>query len=346
MLGTARASEYAGWWSTGLNSVAFSSTSTLGSEIYQTPTYSWLMNNTDRSIDGVGNTGTIDLTGLTGFTGFDNLRSARIVNFYFPSTVWNSAAAGSIRVTQSNDLWNGATSTQYPFQVQVSLDTAGAIKQFRFASIFLSFSGAGNATLPGAHTQYTDTWLTVVSVTAETSSVFAEWAGGAQGTNTQATRIAVYNTATGALIVKSDAWRNSTTASPTWPTLSTITNPLPQESGPNWYQDVSSFTSTGYETRIAGMWVGLGTTFDPLSETNTSWRTALPTETIGNAQSWMNIQFSRYQDAGNVFPKFYGNASGQDLYTESSNRVIKYGTVDQAAFDAGYSDTIIIKDSS
>ena len=92
--------------------------------------------------------------------------------------------------------------------------------------------------------------------------------------------------------------------------------------------------------------MALGTTFDPLTETNTSWRTAMPTETIGNAQSWINVQFSRYQDAGNVFPKFYGNASGQDLYSESSNRVIKYGTTDQAAFDVGYSNTIIIKDSS
>jgi len=110
--------------------------------------------------------------------------------------------------------------------------------------------------------------------------------------------------------------------------------------------DYTSYNSTGYDTRIAGSWVALGTMFDPLSETNTSWRTALPMETIGTAQSWINIQFSRYQDAGAVFPKFYGNASGQDLYSESSNQVIKYGTVDQAAFDVGYSDTIIIKDAS
>jgi len=345
MLGAARASQYAGWWNTELQSVAFSSTSTLSTEIYQTPTYSWLLNNTDRNTDGVS-TGEIDLTGLTGFAGFNNLRSARILNVYFPSSVWNSAAAQTVVVVTAQDLQNAATSTQYPFQIQVSLETAGAIKQIRFGCPFLSFSSQGNATLPGTHTQYTDTWLTVVAVTAETSSVFTSWAGGAQGTNTQATRVAVYNTATGALIVKSDAWRNSTTSSPAWPTLSTITNPLPMEGGANWWVDWTAYNATGYDTRIAGSWMALGTTFDPLSETNTSWRTALPTETIGNAQSWINVQFSSYQDAGNVFPKFYGNASGQDLYSESSNRVIKWGTVDQAAFDVGYSDTIIIKDSS
>jgi hypothetical protein len=72
----------------------------------------------------------------------------------------------------------------------------------------------------------------------------------------------------------------------------------------------------------------------------------MPTETIGNAQSWINVQFSRYQDVEPSFPAFYGNASGQDLYSESSNRVIQWGTVDQAAFDVGYSNTIIIKDTS
>lgn len=343
MLGTARASEYAGWWSTGLQSVAFSSTSTLGTEIYQTPTYSWLLNNTNQSIDGVS-TGTIDLTGITGLTGYNNLRSARVTHFYCPSSVWTSASAGAVVVVSGTDLNNSGN--QYPFQTQLGLDTAGAIKNLRFNCLFLSFNGQVNFTLPGAHTQYLDTWLTVVAASAETSSVFTSWAGGTQGSNTQACRVAVYNTLTGALIGKTDEWRNSTTASPTWPTLSTITNPLPLESGANWYVNYQSYTNTGYETRIGGSWAGLGTTFDPLTETNTSWRTALPTETIGNAQSWLNIQFSRYQDAGNVFPKFYGNASGQDLYSESSNRVIKYSTTDQAAFDVGYSNTIIIKDAS
>lgn len=345
MLGAARASQYAGWWNTELKSVAFSSTSALATEIYQSPTYSWLMNTTNGSINGV-DTGTIDLTGLTGFTGFNNLRSARITNLYFPSSVWNSAATNAVVVVISQDLQNAATSTQYPFQLQVSLETAGAVKNFRFSSLFLSFNSTGNATLPGAHTQYTDTWLTVISSTAETSSVFTSWAGGTQGSNTQATRVAVYNTLTGALIVKSDAWRNSTTASPTWPTLSTITNPLPMENGANWWVDYAAYSSTGYDTRIAGTWMALGTTFDPLSESNTSWRTALPTETIGNAQSWINVQFSRYQDAGNVFPKFYGNVSSQDLYSESSNRAIVYGTVNQTDFDTQYSTTIIIKDAS
>lgn len=343
MLGAARASEYAAWWNTGLQSVDFSSTSVLATTVYQSPTYSWLMNNTDRNISGV-QSGNIDLTGLTGFTGFNNLRSARIVNFYLPSSVWNSAAAETVVVVTAQDLRDGGTT--YPLQIQVSLETAGAIKQIRFGCPFLSFNGQPNATLPGTHTQYTDTWLTVVAVSAETSSVFTSWAGGAQGSNTQATRVAVYNSATGVLIVKSDEWRNSTTASPTWPTLSTITNPLPMETGDPWNMDWGAYNQAGYDTRIAGSWTALGTMFDPLTETNTSWRTALPTETIGNAQSWINVQFSRYQDAGNVTPKFYGNASGQDLYSESSNRVIQWDVVDQAAFDAGYSDTIIIKDSS
>ena len=73
----------------------------------------------------------------------------------------------------------------------------------------------------------------------------------------------------------------------------------------------------------------------------------MPTETIGNAQSWINVQFSRYQDIGSPdFARFFGNASGQDLYTQSSNRVIFWATENTVTFDVGYSDTIIIKDTS
>jgi len=344
MLGAARASQYAGWWNTGLTSVAFSSTSALGTEIYQTPTYSWLMNNTDRAIQGVSS-GTVDLTGITGLTGYNNLRSARLTQVYLPSSNWTSAAVGGFPVAAGWDLYDGAT--RYPFGLQISLVTSGAVKNIRMNCLFGSFDGQIGAALPGTHTQYLDTWLTVVVTTAETSSVYTSWAPtNAQGSNTQACRVAVFNTATGALIVKTDTWRNSTTSTPAWPTLSGITNPLPLESGVAWYLQYVANADSGYETRLGGNWIGLGTMFDPLSETNTSWRTAMPAETIGNAQSWVNIQLSRYQDAGNTFPKFYGNVSSQDLYSESSNRVVAFQSSDQASFDAGYSDTIIIKDSS
>jgi hypothetical protein len=342
MLGAARASEYAGWWNTGLGTVDFSSTSVLGTEIYQTPTYSWLSNSSTGAIDGIS-TGSIDLTGITSLTGYNNLRSARVTHFYFPSSVWTSAAATAVAGSAGCDLYD--TTTQLPFQTQVGLDTAGAVKNLRINCLFLSFNNQVAATLPGAHTQYLDTWISAVSSTAETSTVFADWAGGAQGTNTQACRVAVYNTATGALIVKRDEWRNSTTSSPAWPTLSTITNPLPLESGAAWYVNYDISASPGYDTRIGGNWFGLGTTFDPLAETNTSWRTAMPAELIGNAQSWMNVQFSRYSNVGGT--TFSGTASNQDLYSQASNNQIRFNQVgSQAQFDANYSDTIIIKDSS
>jgi hypothetical protein len=341
MLGLGRASEYAGWWNQQLK-VAFTSTSTLGTSIYQTPTYSWLGNSTTGSIDGV-NTGSIDLTGLTGFTGYNNLRSVRVTHMYFPSSVWTSAAAGVILFVPIADLVNAGT--QYPYQIQVSLDTAGAVKNFRMQGIFLSFGGSNAATLPGAHTQYLDTWITVVQATAETSTAFTNWAGGTAGTNTQATRMAVYNTRTGALIVKNDVWRNSTTSSPAWPTLSTITNPLPLETGVAWYMNYAIETDPGYDTRIAGDWISFGTMFDPESQTNTSWRTALPPELIGNAQSWMNVQFSRYSNVGGTV--FSGTASNQDLYSQAANNQIYFNQVSsQAGFDANASTTIIIKDSS
>jgi hypothetical protein len=343
MLGAARASQYAGWWNTGLTSVAFSSTSTLGTEIYQSPTYSWLLNDSNRSLQEVDN-GTVDLTGITGLTGYNNLRSARVINFYLPSSEWTSAAAGGFPVAAGWDLYDGAT--RYAFGQQISLVTSGAIKLVNMNALFGSFNGQVSAQLPGTHTQYLDTWLTVVATTAETSSVYTNWTGPTQSTNTQACRVAVFNTATGVLIAKNDDWRNSTTSTPAWPTLSTITNPLPMTTGAAWYVLYRANANAGYQTRLGSNWFGLGTMFDPLSETNTSWRTALPTETVGNAQSWMNMQFSRYQDAGAVFPKFYGNASGQDLYSESSNRQIEFQASDQTGFDAGYSDTIIIKDSS
>ena len=342
MLGIGRASEYAGWWGGGPLKVAFTSTSTLGTSIYQTPTYSWLGNFTTGQIDGVS-TGSINLTGLSGFTGYNNLRSVRVTHMYFPSSVWASAAAGSIVFTPAADLNNAGT--QYPYQFQVSLFTNGAVKNIAIQGIFLSFNGSNSVTLPGAHTQYLDTWITVVAATAETSTVFSSWTGGTAGTDTQATRIAAYNTATGALIVKSDAWRNSTTSSPAWPTLTSITNPLPLEFGAAWYMNYGLTTKTGYDTRIAGDWVCFGTMFDPLAETNTAWRTALPPAQIGNAQSWMNVQFSRSSNVGGV--AFYGTSSTQDLYSEAANNQVRFNDVSsQADFDANVSTTIIIKDSS
>jgi hypothetical protein len=343
MLGAARASEYAGWWNTELTDVAFSSTSTLGTSIYQSPTYSWLLNNTNRNTQGVTG-GTIDLTGLTGFTGFNNLRSVRVNHLYFPSSVWNGAAAGTVVVVVQQDLVNNGVDT-YQFQNQISLNTSGAIKQFLIASQFGTFNQSLSVTLPGTHTQYTDKWLTVVSCSAETSSVYTAWNPvGGQGSANQACRLAVFDTATGVLIIKSDAWRTTTTTSPVWPTLSTITNPLPMNTGPNWYFQYQVYNQDGYGTRIAGSWLALGTMFDPLTTTNTSWRTAMPTETIGQAQSWFNVQFSRYQNTAGS--NWYGNTSGQDLYSESSNRQIAWNGLDQAGFDIGYSNTIIIKDNS
>jgi hypothetical protein len=104
-------------------------------------------------------------------------------------------------------------------------------------------------------------------------------------------------------------------------------------------------TNTGYDTRFGGNWIGLGTMFDPLAETNTSWRTAMPAELIGNAQSWMNVQFSRSSNVSGT--QFFGTASNQDLYSQASNNQITFSQVgSQAQFDANYSDTIIIKDSS
>jgi hypothetical protein len=342
MLGAGRASQYAAWWNTGLQAVDFSSTSVLSTSIYQSPTYSWLGNSTTGEINGI-DTGEINLTGLTGFTGFNNLRSVRVTHMYFPSSVWTSAANAGIVFVPTADLNN--SDTQYPYQWQISLDTISGVKQLIMNYIFLSFNGSGSIALPGAHTQYLDTWLTCVAATAETSTVFTSWSNPPQGSNDQATRVAVFNTATGALIAKSDAWRNSTTSSPAWPTLSTITNPLPLESGAAWYMNYGLTTQPGYDSRIAGDWLGFGTMFDPLTETNTSWRTALPAELIGNAQSWMNVQFSRSSNVSGT--QFFGTASNQDLYSQASNNQITFSQVgSQAQFDANYSDTIIIKDSS
>jgi len=341
MLGLGRASEYAGWWNQKLK-VAFASTSVLATTVYQTPTYSWLGNSSTGSIDGVP-TGSIDLTGLSGFTGYNNLRSSRVIHMYFPSSVWTSAAAGSIVFVPEADLVNAGTT--YPYQFQVSLNTNGAIKNINISAIFLSFNGSNGVALPGTHTQYLDTWITVVASTAETSTAFTNWTGPSQGTNTQATRVAAYNTATGALIVKNDDWRNTTTSSPTWPTLTSITNPLPLETGVAWYMNYALTTNTGYDTRIAGDWICFGTMFDPVSETSTAWRTALPPALIGNAKSWMNVQFSRSSNVGGVY--FYGTSSTQDLYSEAANNQIRFNSISsQAGFDANASTTIIIKDSS
>ena len=325
MLGTARASQYAAFWNTGLDSVDFSSTSTLNTTSYQTPQYAFLTANEDGSLYQrfVGEN-TLDLTGLTGFTGFNNLRSARIAHVYLPSSTWGSLS-DSVSIASNYVQLVDPAGSEYNFTSTIGIGTTSSVRRLQIQACHGSGSEQNALSLTGAYTQYLDRWLTLIVVAAETSTVYTSWTGGVPGTKTQATRACVFDQLTGDLLGKEDFWRPTTTTSPVYPTLSGIGNTV--------YFDANTFDSAtiyrlesriysaiSSDYQVGGMWFGLGTMFDPLSETNTSWRTAKPAGTIGNARAWVNWTTTSTEDVG--FDRFAKTVTG-DLVTAPNSRLLR-----------------------
>jgi hypothetical protein len=291
MLGAARASEYAGWWSAG-NISATANLTSVSSINYArkiTPTYSYLMEiNSAETPVGYNTTlfGTstqyIDITGLTGFTGYNNLNGTVVQHFYLPWSGKTGAAtngqlrfdikqSGSLRSTVINTGQNGGSG-----KLDVSVDYSG---------------GGMTLDTPDSFTTYNDRWLTVVFSTSNTASNFSSWSSSSGSGNVYA-RIALYDTQAGTLIAK----RDQRLGEPGWD-LSTLPANL------TFNPDVDSIQIFGYpggtfandnDYRIQNIWLTLGTMFDPLTTTDTTWLTSNPNKQIGNAVAWFNSQFNDY----------------------------------------------------
>jgi len=343
MLGIGRASEYAGWWNQGLKSVAFSSTSTVSQTIRRPTSYSFATRDTNSGsfgISGISPAGSLNLSGLTGYTGYNQLRSTQVVQWYPNSATWTGYGNGTYS-TCRQQFTNAAGTTKNQFDIALQVtSTSLAVQAY-----------SGSYTLPGLSSSYYDAWMTVVVSTAETESVFTSWSAGT--ITDMGLRIAVYNSLTGALIGKSDSLVSSTNMPGNWATDYGTTLTVAQSFVANSYYytcygigtDSAATTAT---TPVGGLWFAWGTMFDPLSATDTSWRTAAPASQIGNAIPFLQSQFTGYNppaSPGAFQPYFNTSPANVSLYSQSTNTnwISTPNTTTNA--NQMYSNTILVRNN-
>lgn len=319
MLGIGRASEYAGWWNTSLKSVAFSSTSKLTPTIQRPTGYSFATYPTGGATWGAsevrnspsGTAGTINLTGLTGYTGYNYLRSTNVVHFYPNTATWTLGSNNNYSTVRQQ--WTNSSSVTAGQQdISVGVDSSS-----NMTASFLN-----QVLTIGTLTSRLDKWVTIACATAETSSVFTSWTGGSSGgSNTLAVRVTAWDTLTGTFLAKADSWADPTTGGSqmpgNWATQYGTTITVQQTYTANTLVQYSYNYSTA-QTPIGGIWIAWGTMFDPLSSTDTSWRTAAPNSQIGQAVALYQTQFTGYTTSTTT-NAYNVNAVATSLYTQSDN---------------------------
>ena len=343
MLGVALNAQRAGWGEQPFL-VNITTDSVVSQALYQTPSFSWL-NNEDYppSVNNFNRWeyGTIDTAGYADLAGYNNNRWTFAITFRLnmPSGLTTNQGVkidtkftGSDGGFTSNWAWvHGYNS---PVRLQINAPFSGGIE------------------MPATgYDAYHDQWLTVVSTSSDTSASYTNWTGTGFGDYYQ--RTAVYDTETGALISKYDTRDDRNMGIPTnlatW--MSSAGNVINTERGNGTSYSISGLTDTqaNCDIRITNYWVSIGTMFDPLTETDTSWLTTRPSETIGNAQAWFNGVFT---EAGNTasYATAWGVPSDADRFTPATAdrqiQLLGSGTGNSTVYNDKYSTTIIPKDQS
>jgi hypothetical protein len=341
MLGLARHSQLAGWGSGGPPQAQFSSlTSALAYENYQQPSYSILTGYFLNDI-AINTTGNYDLTGYSALAGFNNQKSTQMVTLRLTWPTSGIPSGDYVAAAFANEF--KLTGGTLYFNPTISLSNSNTTLQ-----VTVGTPGSGvNLTLPGSYSQYVDRWITVIWSASNTQSDYTAWAGTTTGSQHFA-RTALYDTVTGELLGKQD-FRGTYD----YPNFATVPNTFPAGSdfGANTqYMQTNCFGSGSearpYRYRLANWWLAIGTMWDPLTATDTSWRTNRPSRDIGTARAWYNIQMTDYltrSDPTNYFIK----TSGMDLYSQASNHMNQTGMsgstpqgYDTSTWATVYSDTI------
>ena len=315
MLGLARASEYAGWWSGGAIVIDIDVATAVSQAAYQTPSFSWQTQATTLQSDQLsynGNaTARIDLTGYSSLTDYNRYRFTNMSSIYLN---WPSGLSDGYYGTQSIGVFDAGSVNNFAPTWTVNIVSG----QLQFG--WYAFGGGTTTTLPGAYTDWTSKWLTIVFSCAETDSVYTNW----NPTNTGSGyyRVAVYDTQAATLINKTD-YRTSL---PNAPDYSTMATSLPVTTntatdGTNWTIAANSETFN-----TANFWYCFGTMWDPLSviSTDTTWLTTRPNQTIGTGVAWANIS---YTDLVNYSGLYYGiKRTNSDRYSQAQDAEMVGGT--------------------
>lgn len=339
MLGTALASQYAGWWSSQGNasiSVTMTGSADLSYAMSQSPAFSW------RNIPAAGN-------GLPG-----------TFAVFAPGNIAAGNVAGSS--SYNNNRWTHVftAAIDYPtglvnndgWKYDQKFDGGGGTFTSNFAWVANGSGGLQinapqqtSVTVPGAYGDYNNKFITVVSSVSNTSASYTNWAG--SGSGAYYSRLAVFDTETGNLLVKSDTVDNTRTNGmptdfATWISsagnnISTVRNDAYA-----WSIDAGGPTAN-CNFRMSGIWASFGEMFDPLTESDTSWRTTRPSATIGNASAWFNGQFANYGNTAG-YAEVWGNVSSMDRFTPQTSPeqidLIQFSG-NSTQFNDRYSDTIV-----
>jgi len=327
-LGIARNAQTAGWGVAPARA-EITGSGVMGYNVYDTPTFSFLRNISDRG--GNMQPGSFNATGLGSISGYNSARYTALFNVYLP---WAGGLPdGYYGSPYSGEFVIGGVGPGY-FGVTSNI-VSGALNFNGGMSSITSGNGYNNVSLPGAYTAWTNTWLTVVLCSSETSTSYTNWTVGGSGSSYG--RIAVYNTLTGAFIAKTDSVY-SYTVNP-WSTWPSSVNA--QASGSD-YLLISGFGGGGEEFRTNQHSVWLGSMWDPLTVTDTSWRTPRPTATLGNSgagTAFSNLTYSDYAYDG--VSLYTTTEHFGDLYTPTTvNQVYKLTNGGTGSFTTGYSNII------
>ena len=341
MLGAARASEYAGWWSGSNPSVTFTTTSDLAYTNFQTPSFSILTGVGGSPAGGwdIVGTGNYNLTGYTALTNYNVQRSTQLFTCYIEWPTSGIPSSAFVGYTLANELEDNGSPLYYN-------PTLGLTNSNTQLKIGLGVPGGGqDLTLSGGYAQYMNRWLTFVWSSSETQSSYTNWSLASGGGSSGAyCRTAVFDTELGTLIDKRD-FRNtwSYPALGSFPTTTPANNSGSYGLASNGFGSGPDSGGTYYNVRFSNWWLSIGTMFDPLTTTNTTWRTTRPSGTIDTGVAWQNLQLTNYEF---VSPgTYYVTTQGQDLYSQTNNRAAKDTGWGSSDWTTAYSDTLITKDT-
>jgi hypothetical protein len=319
MLGLGRASQYAGWWSGGPAQVTMNSVASVNYAVEQTPSFAWLNvpdSSTTPIVGAPGRqalfaAGNINAANVSSQTGYNNYNWTQTCTFAISYPTTGLVANDGYKYDQKFQGDGGDFTSNFAWVVAATGN-----------KLQINWPGTPSINLPATnYYDYNDRWLTVVNSFSNDKANFANWTGGT-GTGTYYCRMLVVDTETGDKIAQSDtAQSGRPTGMPadfaTW--ISNASGNISTERSDAYSYSIGG-GSSGYPEeylRIAGMWISFGTMFDPLTVTDTSWRTTRPSYQFGNATAWLNCQFADYGNTSG-YAEVWSVSSGADRYTPTT----------------------------
>jgi hypothetical protein len=320
MLGLGRASQYAGWWNQGGPAqVTMNSVASVNYAVEQTPSFSWL------NVPDSSTTPIVGAPGRQALFAAGNINAANVSSQTgYNNNNWTTVCTFAIDYPTTGLVDNDGYKYDQKFQGDGSDFTSNMAWVIANDNVKLriNWPGVPSNDFPGSYTSYNGRWLTIVGSVSNDKANFAGWAGPA-GTYNYYTRFLTVDTETGEQIsLRDDAYDTRLSGLPadfaTW--ISNASGNISTERSDAYSYSIGG-GSSGYPEeylRIANYWVSWGTMFDPLTVTDTSWRTTRPSSQFGNATAWLNCQFAEYGNTSG-YAEVWSVTSGMDRFTPQTS---------------------------